>query len=77
MQVNSALGQVGLVISSWSYVAFIFNKDASTILVRVCFIKKMLQTSEGILMFGRWSVNIDHMSQRVRLHNGSIRKMKQ
>ena len=36
------LGQHGPVISSWSNIAFIFNKYASTSLVGVHFIKKML-----------------------------------
>ena len=72
MRVNSILG----VNSARSSHPAIFNKDASTILVGVCFIKNMLTKFEGILMFGRSSVNLDYISQQVRLHNGSIRKMK-
>ena len=62
MRVNSTLG----VNSARSSRPAIFNKDASTILVCVCFMKKnMLTKFEGILMFGRLSVNLDYISQRV------------
>ena len=77
MRVNSALGQVGLgqlgpVISAWSYIAFYFQLRMAVLFWLVCVsLKNAQQKFEGI-MFGRisvyrWSVNLDYIS----LLNGS------
>ena len=64
MRVNWAFGQLGLgqlgsVISAWSYKAYYFQLKLPVLFLLVC-----------------WSVNLDYITQRIRLHNGSIRKTK-
>ena len=64
-------GYLGLVLHS-----LLFSiKDASTILVGVCFIEKKVQQKFGEIMFGPIYI-VGYITKQARLQNGSIRKMK-